>query len=203
MIGQRSPAVVIAAGGDGQRIGGGKPYRRLAGISLLDRALFWANRRSDCVAVAQRKDMPRRDPDVRILHDDVDGLGPMSALVSAFAFAVEQQRSHVLLIGCDMPFLPDDLPKLLQSRIGDAGAAVPVTGGHWHPMAALWKVDLPAIASWVAAGGRAPRRFAEHVGMVVVDWPACGAAYAVDPFFNVNTPEDLAMAEGLIKSEGH
>jgi molybdopterin-guanine dinucleotide biosynthesis protein A len=46
--------IVILAGGEGRRIGGGKPQRMLGGETLLDRALGRARSWSDEVLVAAR-----------------------------------------------------------------------------------------------------------------------------------------------------
>ena len=48
------PLIVIAAGGDGSRIGGDKPARLLAGERLIDRTCAWARQHSDAVALAVR-----------------------------------------------------------------------------------------------------------------------------------------------------
>lgn len=191
----RAPAIVIAAGGAGRRLSGNKPGRLLAGRSLVDRAADWARRHSDCVALAgaagEGVGHPLANLGLPVLADAEPGLGPIAALASGFAFACTQGRSQILLIGCDMPFLPDDLVPRLQAAIPPAGAALPCSNGRLHPLAGLWHPDPSGLAAWIEAGGRAPRRYAAAVGLATVDWD--GGAF--DPFANINAPDDLAWAE--------
>lgn len=187
-----APAIVIAAGGDGERIGGAKPLRLLAGRRLLDHAIAMATAQSDCCAIAAREVAQIGSVALPVLHDAWPGAGPINALASAFRFAADQGRRHVLLIGCDQPFLPRDLAQRLGAAIGQHTAAIPVSAGRYQPMAALWQADAPALEAYAAQGGRSLWRFAEQRGAVHVPWPA---AEAVDPFTNINDPEALAAAE--------
>lgn len=189
-------AIVIAAGGDGVRIGGAKPSRMLGGRRLIDHALAWAGRHADTVALAVRL----RDADwgtgLPLLADRHDGIGPISALANAFQFARDQRRPAVLMIGCDMPFLPENLLEKLQAAFSGHGAAMPVSGGRRHPMAALWAPDVPAIEAYIAHGGQSLWRFAQTVGMAEVTWDD-----APDPFQNINHLADLAAAEQRLKTK--
>jgi molybdopterin-guanine dinucleotide biosynthesis protein A len=97
----------------------------------------------------------------------------------------------------DCPFLPRDLvAKLHAARISNGKLLACAHSGDWrHPVAALWHVglrddlrhaitveDLRKIEVWTA----------RH-GVALADWPI----EPVDPFFNVNTPEDVATATRL------
>ena len=97
----------------------------------------------------------------------------------------------------DCPFLPRDLVARLHQARGASGQPLACArSGEWrHPVVGLWPValradlrhaltkeDLRKIEIWTA----------RH-GVALADWPA----EPVDPFFNVNTPEDAAAAERL------
>jgi molybdopterin-guanine dinucleotide biosynthesis protein A len=171
-------SILILAGGEGRRIGGGKPQRMLGGMTLLDRALGIAGRWSDEVTVADGR-------------TDAPGIaGPLGAVAAALALG-----GDLLTIPCDMPFLPDDLPARLDRESG--AAALAQSGGRLHPVCALWRARAAAgLAAYVASGQRSLHGFAEAVGFVPVAWPAD----PVDPFFNINDADDLARAEALLKS---
>ena len=92
----------------------------------------------------------------------------------------------------DCPFLPRDLvARLHAARIADGKPLACAHSGDWrHPVVGLWQValredlrhaitveDLRKIEVWTA----------RH-GVALADWPT----EPVDPFFNVNTPEDVA-----------
>lgn len=190
------PAIVIAAGGDGARIGGGKPARMLGGLRLIDHAVAWARRHGDAVALAVRPGDGDWGTGCPLLFDGHRDIGPISALASAFDHARAQRRPAVLMIGCDMPFLPDDLVERLSSALDGHGAALPVSCGRLHPTAALWRPDSGALDAYVARGGQSLRRFAGEVGMAEVAWDAAGP----DPFANINDAAALAAAEARIRT---
>jgi molybdopterin-guanine dinucleotide biosynthesis protein A len=170
--------ILILAGGEGRRIGGGKPLRMLGGVTLLDRALAIARRWSDDVTVADgRTDAPGIE-------------GPLGAVAAALDLG-----GDLLTIPCDMPFLPEDLP----ARLGRTSepAALAESGGRLHPVCALWRAPAAnGLAAYVASGRRSLHGFAEAVGYAPVAW----GTDRIDPFFNINDADDLARAAALLKS---
>lgn len=187
-----APAIVIAAGGAGRRMGGGKPLRPLAGHSLLDRAIAIAQAQSDCIALAVREPDQLPASDLPLLCDARPSIGPISALDSGFRFARAQGRQHLLLIGCDQPFLPGDLVATLTAAIAGHDVAMPVINEHYQPLAALWRVDQPALDAYVQAGGTSLYRFASTRDLIPLQWPD---APDDDPFANLNDRDALAEAE--------
>jgi molybdopterin-guanine dinucleotide biosynthesis protein A len=184
-------AVVILAGGEGRRIGGSKPLRRLEGSRLIDRALDLAWRWSNVVAVAVR--CPSQGPSVGAeLVEDEPIEGPLGGLGAGLKFARANGCALLLTVPADMPFLPPDLLDRLTAAIGDFGCAMASSGGHPHPVSALWRAStLARLDDYVSSGRRSLKGFAGFVGAVEVEWPAGPN----DPFFNINSADDLAEAE--------
>jgi molybdenum cofactor guanylyltransferase len=173
--------IVILAGGEGRRIGGGKPARLLGGETLLARALRRARRWPGEVLVAAREGGD--------IADDPAIEGPLGGVAAALALG-----GDVLTIACDMPFLPDDLPDRL---VSDAAATVAASGGRLHPVCTLWKASArDALPAYLATGRRSLTGFAGAAGYRAVEWPAL----PIDPFFNINDEADLARAEALLRS---
>ncbi|MBX3560923.1 MAG: molybdenum cofactor guanylyltransferase [Sphingomonas sp.] len=180
-----TPAVLILAGGESRRIGGGKPLRLLGGRTLLERAVALAQGWSDSVTVAARSAAQVGSLEIRLLLDPPGLEGPLGGLASALRLG----RPLVLTIPCDMPFLPDDLPARLAAALPGHGAALAMSGGQVHPVCGLWRIDaLAQLRGYAGSGRRSLIGLAETIGYVAVEWPG-------DPFFNVNSPEDLAEAE--------
>ncbi len=190
-----APLIVIAAGGDGRRMGGDKPLRLLNGQRLIDRMVEWAKGHSDAVALAVRAGGDDWGTGLPLLTDAYEGIGPISALSSAMHGAQILRRKTVLLLGCDMPFLPDNLVLRLQASITGHGAALPTSADRLHPMAALWRCDPDGIDTWIAGGGQSLWRYARHAGMVEVRW-----SETPDPFFNINDPRGLETAEERLRT---
>jgi molybdopterin-guanine dinucleotide biosynthesis protein A len=182
-------AVVVLAGGEGRRMGGGKPLRPFGESTLVAHAVALARRWSPLAAVAVR------DPaqvagqvDAPVILDDPGISGPIAGLAAALAFARDQGAEQLLTIPCDAPRLPDDLLSRLEAALtGEACAAVPESGGNLHPDCALWRVEaLERLPAYLATGKRSLRGFAESCGLARAEWPAEG-----EPFANANTPEVL------------
>jgi molybdopterin-guanine dinucleotide biosynthesis protein A len=189
-------AVVILAGGEGSRIGGSKPLRRLAGERLIDRALRTARSWSDLLAVAVRDPAQVEWVNAPVITDEPNIAGPLAGLVAALRFAARSDRQFVLTIPADTPFLPSDLLDRLHSEIGEHSCALASSGGQIHPVCALWRPDaLHRFASFVAGGRRSLKAFAALVGFREVEWPC----EPVDPFFNINTADEMAAAERRAK----
>lgn len=191
-------AVVILAGGEGRRIGGGKPLRRLAGATLIDHALRQAMAWSPIVAISV-KDRGQLGAIAGVpLLLDGEGEGPMAGIAAALAFARSQGLSFVLTIPCDTPLLPPDLLTRLSAALtAGHGVAVATSGAHIHPSCALWRSHTAeALPAYLASGRSSLKGFAAEVGRAEVDWPVS----PFDPFFNVNSADDLAAAEARIRS---
>lgn len=189
-------AAAILAGGEGRRIGGGKPLRIVGGDRLVDRALTQARQWTTTVGVCVR------DPDqvpglaaARIL-DAADIEGPLGGLAAAFGFATANECSLLLTLPCDMPLLPPDLaPRLIAALTPGNSVSLASSGSHLHPVCAVWRTQArDRLESYAATGKRSLRGFAEAVGCVSVHWPTD----PIDRFFNVNTAADLDRAERLI-----
>ncbi|EAQ04449.1 molybdopterin-guanine dinucleotide biosynthesis protein A [Pseudooceanicola batsensis HTCC2597] len=130
-----------------------------------------------------------------VLPDPVpDRPGPLAGILAAMHWAAERGDDRVLTVSADAPFLPGDLvPKLLLA-LEETGPrpALAQSGGRVHPVCALWPVALrDRLADTLAAGTRKVRDWTDTVAATAADFPATDP----DPFFNVNTPDDLARAE--------
>lgn len=190
--------IVILAGGEGRRMGGGKPGRDLGGSSLLGRTREAARRWSDVVAVAVRSpdQVAGLDHDGEVIAD-VEGIpGPIAGLAAALDWAEGRGADRVLVLPCDMPFLPDDLADRLSLALTPgAGAAVAASGGRLHPVCGLWRTSArAALDDQVRLNRLSLTALAERLNREVADWPAP----AVDPFTNLNSPADLLWAEGVV-----
>lgn len=185
----------VLAGGAGQRIGGAKPDRQLAGSSLLVHALNAARGWGAQIVLVLREPGQVGEVHERVILDDPDIPGPLGGLAAALADAEASGANRVLTLPCDMPFLPADLLiRLDRALTEDARVAIAASDGRWHPVCALWRTSaLPVLLQRAGNGQLSLNGLGEAVGHVVVDWPIEHG----DPFLNINTLEDLARAEAM------
>jgi molybdopterin-guanine dinucleotide biosynthesis protein A len=190
---------VILAGGLARRMGGGdKALIVLGGRTLLDRAVERLSPQVDAVVINANDDPARFGSALPVIPDlDDSRAGPLAGVLAGLDHAQRQGASHIVTVAVDTPFFPRDLVARLREAATER--AVPLacakTGERTHPVFGLWPVSLAEDLR--AAMGDGMRR--------VDRWTAShGCAEAVfepvpfDPFFNVNTPEDLTEAEGLL-----
>ena len=191
----QSFAVVILAGGSGNRMGGGKAQRLLGGQTLLARAVHKARTWSPHIALALRKNSQMASvADIERINDIPGIAGPIAGLAAALAFAERKGCVAVLTMPCDMPFLPDDLAERLTDASENAGATLASCNDRLQPMCALWPVSAhDDLQAYLDSEDRSLTGFAKSLGYVAISWPS----ECADRFFNINTPKDLEIAEKM------
>ena len=188
---------VILAGGDGRRMGGAdKALLSLSGYTLLSRVIARAEPQVARLALSANGNADRfAGYDLPVLADSVP-LGPLSGILAALRWAAPLGATAVVSFAVDTPFFPGDLvPRLcLAAETAPQGLAIAHSGKD-HPTFGLWPVDLTAALSSYLDSGVKPRvmGFAEAQVCGRADFPEDGA------FANLNTPDDLAQAERLLR----
>ncbi len=191
---------VILAGGAARRMGGGdKPLRSLGGRPLLGRLVGRLRPQVDGLAINANSG-PGDDParfdayGLPVLPDtEPDRPGPLAGVLAGLDWAASLGSVWLLTAPGDAPFLPKDFALRLLAERGEHAYVAASSGGRLHPVAALWPITAREPIRQALRGGR--RRVDALAGaeLARVEWPT----YPLDPFFNVNTPEDLAEAERL------
>jgi len=140
-----------------------------------------------------------------VVPDRIEGsAGPLAGLHASLAWAARAtpDARYVASVPADTPFLPADLVARLSTALREAGAAcaVAASGGRRHSVVGLWDVALAdAAARALERGERAMHRFAQAQGCAVAGFPLLKVGGVdLDPFFNVNTPDDLERAGALV-----
>jgi molybdopterin-guanine dinucleotide biosynthesis protein A len=191
------PPAVILAGGRATRMGGGdKGLLTLGGQSLLDRVLERLSPQVGPIAINANGDAGRFARfGLPVLPDTVAGHpGPLAGVLAGLDWAAAQGFDTVVSVAADTPFLPCDLvPRLQLEAEGMRHPLVlAASPAGRHPTFGLWPVALRAdLAEALRDGLRKVVLWTDAHGCKVADFPGGEP----DPFFNINTPEDLALAE--------
>ncbi|ACP25478.1 molybdopterin-guanine dinucleotide biosynthesis protein A [Sinorhizobium fredii NGR234] len=198
----RCPAVVLA-GGRSSRMGSPKAAVLLGGQTMLDRVIERLSPQVASIAVNLNAHsggaLPSGHP---AIADTIPGLpGPLAGVLAAMRHArqVAPGASHVLTVPIDAPFFPGTLAARLQGAliVGDE-IAVAWSLGEMHPLFALWPLAIADdLDSWIRTDEkRRVRAFIARHASVAVDFPVVATkAGPLDPFLNVNTPQQLEEAE--------
>jgi molybdenum cofactor guanylyltransferase len=190
---------VILAGGQGRRMGGAdKAFLPLAGRPLIQHVLDRLRPQVESVIVSANGDTARFAALGCPIVTDVIPQGPLSGVLSALLHAKAAGATHLVSTPVDTPFLPNDFVARLQAAAETApeGLALARTVDGDHPASAIWPVALaPLLAAFLADGGAKVTRFTDARSAQRVDFPDAAA------FLNLNTPEELAAAEALLKGK--
>ena len=187
---------LILAGGRARRMGGGdKPLLRLGGRTLLERVVErLAPQCGAGLALSANGDPARFGAfPGPVLPDPLPGQpGPLAGILAGLEHAAALGVADVVSVSGDAPFLPGDLVARLREARGGAPVAIAASGSREHYTIALWPAHLRGpLRAYLAGGERRVGGFIARHGARAASWPA----QPVDPFLNVNTPEDLASAE--------
>ena len=163
-----------------------KPLLRLGERTLLEILADRLASQIDCVAISANGD-PRRFAGYAVLADDLPGQGPLAGVLAGLRWAAAQGCTALLTVPGDTPFVPPDLATRLWPP-----AATACSGGRAHHAVALWPVGCgDALAEHLSRStSRSVAGFARTLDSRAVDF----RIGTIDPFFNVNTPDDLRAA---------
>ena len=135
-----------------------------------------------------------------VIADDMpDHPGPLAGILAGMRWAARHGFTDVLSVPTDTPFLPRDLVTRLNAARREARRplACAASGGWTHPVIGLWPVALAdALEAAMHGGMRKIDRWTAQHGCATAEFEITG----FDPFFNVNTPEELAEAEEIAAS---
>lgn len=189
---------VILAGGLAKRMGGGdKCLLPLGGQTLLQRSIERAQPQvNELILNANGNSLRFARSRLPVIADLYRGYpGPLAGIHAALTFMNERNPDNEWLVSfaCDTPFFPRDMVQQLLAAAGDSQLIVARSNGRTHPIFALWHASLLSKVEQGLNQGDTPRLQEWITGLkpVYVDFTASG----YDPFFNINTPQDLYSAE--------
>lgn len=192
---------LLLAGGKSRRMGGGDKNL----IMLGDRPVLAHVTERAVPEAAPVVINANGDPDrfsrfgLPVIADVVDGFaGPLAGVLTGLdhARAAYPDVTHVISLATDAPFLPRDLGARLTQAVADgAEMAQARSNGRRHPVFAIWPVTLASSLrqALVEDGLRKIDDFTARYDCAIVEFGDEDGG-GVDPFTNLNTPEDLEMA---------
>jgi molybdopterin-guanine dinucleotide biosynthesis protein A len=196
------PLGLVLAGGLARRMGGGDKARiTIGGKTILERVLARVTQQCARIILNANGD-PARFADTRlpVVADSVpDFAGPLAGILAGLDWVAAHAPdiADVMSVPGDCPFLPGDLVSRLEAARSAAGVPLACArSGEWrHPVVGLWPVALreDLRRALVDEGLHKIEAWTGRYGVAIADWPAT----PVDPFFNVNTPEDVAQADRI------
>jgi len=193
---------VILAGGRAERMGGGdKCLREVGGKPILARVIERVQPQVDALVLNANGDPARfASYGLPIAADTVpDFAGPLAGVLAGFDWAAAHrpQARYIATVPADGPFVPRDLVRRLADALtaDDAELVTAASGVQSYPVVGLWPVSLRQAlrGALVKEGLRKVDAWTGRFRRAIAVFPAD----PVDPFFNANTPDQMAEAERL------
>jgi molybdopterin-guanine dinucleotide biosynthesis protein A len=199
---------LVLAGGLARRMGGGdKALIRIGGAAILDRVLTVLRGSCEPIILNANGDPARfARYGLPVIADSVpDFAGPLAGILAGLDWAAAHapETEWVVSAPGDCPFLPADLVRRLHATRAEAGTPLACArSGDWrHPVVGLWRVDLrdDLRHALTVEDLRKIEIWSARHGVAIASWPD----QPIDPFFNVNTPDDVATADRVAKQQAN
>ena len=191
---------VILAGGRARRMGGEKPFVPFRGRPLIAHAVERARPQVDELLINASDATRYATFRCEVIADAAGGFqGPLAGVVAGLDWMAAHagEARWLATFACDAPFFPTDMVARLiaAAEAGETAIAIAASGAQHHPVFAVWRADL-RVAADAAFTEKGVRKMDDAIALfssVRVPFAMDG----VDPFFNINSPEDLARAEQM------
>jgi len=195
---------VILAGGQGNRLGGlDKCLLKIGDTTILNRIINSLNQQQ-CSAVLNANGEPQRFASYPLtVISDLENRdrGPLAGIISMMQHldSIEEPSDWFLSVPGDSPFLPNSLLASVVDKVRpDTDIVYCKSGTRDHFVTALWSRRLyDALSAYLNDGARSVGKFIfQHNYQCAVFNTG-----TIDPFFNINTAEQLAQANHYASSK--
>jgi len=191
----------VTAGGRSSRMGRDKAWLELGGrpmISHVIEALGLVVR--EIAIIANRGEY--RTLGLPVIRDQNIGIGPIEAVRTAMAASL---YDRIILVGCDLPFVTDDLFKFLLGQAAEHQSVVPLGPDREpEPLCAVYaKSSLAEVERMIEAGQFKISPLFDRVDTLFVPFEDLSGLSGASLFFqNINTPDEYHRALAL-KDSSH
>ena len=194
---------VVLAGGKSQRFGQDKSQVKLHNKLMIDYILKEiVNEFEETLIIANEPIKFMRSENISITKDFKKGLGPLGGVLSAMKWVKENNKKYkwISTFPSDTPFFTKKELKYFYENIrhNESKLFFIKSKETRHNIFGLWSLDLiDQLESDIYKGERKVELWANSIGVktINIDYKK------IDPFFNINTKEDLEKAIKIMKND--
>lgn len=194
------PPGLILAGGKSSRMGSVKALLEIGDDTILGHIIRRLSPQVSGITLNASDDFPN-PLGLRLLPDRLAGQpGPLAGVLAGLRDLKARSipATHLLTVPSDSPFVPADLVSRLHAGTDDPDAIIiTASDGRVHPVFGLWPISIADdLETWLAdPENRRIKAFLQRHRTVAIEFPPIETPHGLlDPFFNINTPEDLEEA---------
>ena len=190
-------AGAILAGGQSRRMGEDKARLMLGGVPLLSRCIERFTPQVAALIINVHDDAGNlANHGLPVVTDEAGAQqGPLAGILASLRWAETNGIGFIATAAVDTPFFPPDLVDRLEHAARNKDMAAASSGGRLHPVFGLWRSGLADdLERRMGDGLRSLHHWVATQDAGIAEWPA----EPYDPFFNINSPEDVSVALGIL-----
>ena len=194
---------VVLAGGKSQRFGEDKSQVKLNDKFLIDYILSEIIDQFDEILIVSNNPIKFKDSTkISITKDIIEGLGPLGGILTAMKWIKNNKKDYkwISTFPSDTPFFTKNELKIFYENINIKKNKLFFIKNKntRHNIFGLWSMDLlDKLESDIQKGERKVELWADSVDVEIIN-----VDYKEkDPFFNINTKEDLEKAYKMIEND--
>ena len=191
---------VILAGGRSKRFGGGfKTFSLIKNKSILDIIIDKLKKNKIEILINVKKNNEKFDrTKLPIIADKKKGfLGPLAGIHASIDKCIKDypNKEWILTVPSDTPFLPENILEIFCKKIEtNTEILIARSNNRIHPVVSMWNVKLlKSLEKELNKNNRKIMSWVEKHNYTFVDFDY----EIIDPFFNINTVDDLRTAENF------
>ena len=193
----------VLAGGKSQRFGEDKSQVKLDGKVLIDYIL---NEISDefkeILIVSNNKIKFKNSDNISIIGDLKKDQGPLGGVLSAMKWIKEKNKDYkwISTFPVDTPFFKKEILQnfLREINLEESNLFFIKSNNTRHNIFGIWSIDLmEKLEEDLNNGERKVELWANSVGVKLINMEFINE----DPFFNINTKDDLEKAKEKINND--
>lgn len=180
------------AGGQSSRFGSDKTDAVLKGVRLIDHVIkALLDQSAAQIVINGNARLKTTLPGYKVISDLGPHVsGPLAGIQAALQWADSMGQQRVVTVSVDTPFLPRTL---LQRFSELPGAGLAASDGRAHPTCGVWPANLlSSLNAFLDEGHRTAAAWCDLCQAERVEFEI---ENGIDPFFNINTIDDLSYAE--------
>ena len=192
---------VILAGGKSRRFGGNKANAKLGDLTLIEHTIQKLKNRFKEILIISNEERNKDISNVFYSNDVMDGqLGPLVGVLSSMEWIIDNSKNYkwIMTFPCDTPFFKIEIidQMMTAQRQSSKKLFFLKSGEKRHNIFGLWSINLlDQLENDLEKGARKVEMWANSIGVKTINMEFPNQ----DPFFNINTKEDLEQAKELLK----
>ena len=193
----------VLAGGKSQRFGEDKSQVKLNGKLLIDYILSEiVNEFKEILVVTNNQIAFHKSKKISTIKDFKKGQGPLGGVLSAMKWAKEKNSNYkwISTFPVDTPFFKKEILKKFLSEINleESKLFFIKSNNTRHNIFGMWSIDLmKKLEEDLNKGHKKVETWANSIGVKIINMEFMYE----DPFFNINTKDDLEIAKKKIKND--